>query len=265
MERTPPRGLLRTVPRRRGVRGQDGSLTGPAPRAAQGRHDVPRRARDEVVLLGTGRGDGRLHRHPRLHPRCTQGHEAGGRSITVGPDAILLYGAILLLCALGFFALWKRKRTILCFDFFLVGFGLTVSLDGRRLRLHLLRSVAHAAGLEDQQVRHDQCQGHRQGGCGAAPGSRTQGDGQGVRTVTRQGGRAQAAHRQQALHAESAAAEEDPQADASREGQPAGSTSSAERRSCSTSARRRTRERAVGSSPRARSTSTSVTIPITVE
>jgi len=52
----------------------------------------------------------------------------GGRSITVGPDAILLYGAILLFCAIGFFALWKRKRTILCFDFFLVGFGLTVSL-----------------------------------------------------------------------------------------------------------------------------------------
>jgi len=52
----------------------------------------------------------------------------GGRSITVGPDAILLYGAILLFCAVGFFALWKRKRTILCFDFFLVGFGLTVSL-----------------------------------------------------------------------------------------------------------------------------------------
>jgi len=53
----------------------------------------------------------------------------GGRSITVGPDAILLYGAILVLCAIGFFALWKRKRTILCFDFFLVGFGLTVSLS----------------------------------------------------------------------------------------------------------------------------------------
>ena len=52
----------------------------------------------------------------------------GGHSITVGPDAILLYGAILLFCAVGFFALWKRKRTILCFDFFLIGFGLTVSL-----------------------------------------------------------------------------------------------------------------------------------------
>jgi len=52
----------------------------------------------------------------------------GGRSITVGPDAILLYGVILLLCGIGFLALWKRKRTILCFDFFLIGFGLTVSL-----------------------------------------------------------------------------------------------------------------------------------------
>ena len=43
------------------------------------------------------------------------------------------------------------------------------------------------------------------------------------------------------------------------------SVSSADRRRARTSARRRTSERALGSSPRARSTSTSVTIPITVE
>jgi hypothetical protein len=52
----------------------------------------------------------------------------GSQSITVGPDAILLYSAILLFCVIGFIALWKRKRTILSFDLFLIGFGLTVSL-----------------------------------------------------------------------------------------------------------------------------------------
>ena len=44
-----------------------------------------------------------------------------------------------------------------------------------------------------------------------------------------------------------------------------GSIRSADRSNWRTSERRRTRDRAVGSSPRARNTSTSVTIPITVE
>ena len=48
-------------------------------------------------------------------------------------------------------------------------------------------------------------------------------------------------------------------------GQPAGSIRSAERNNRSASVRRRTSERAVGSSPSARNTSTSVTMPITVE
>ncbi len=52
----------------------------------------------------------------------------GQASITVGPDAILLYGAILLFCALGFLGLWKRKRTLVAFSLFFVGFGLTISL-----------------------------------------------------------------------------------------------------------------------------------------
>ena len=94
--------------------------------------------------------------------------------------------------------------------------------------------------------------------------------------------RPQAADREQALHAEGATQEEDPQAhrvSPRRRGAPSeavtsadpigrvsqGSINSADRSSCSTSARRRTSERAVGSSPSARSTSTSVTIPMTVE
>ena len=50
----------------------------------------------------------------------------GKNSIAVTPDAALLGGAILLFCLVGFLALWKRKRTILTFDLFLVGFGFTL-------------------------------------------------------------------------------------------------------------------------------------------
>ncbi len=50
----------------------------------------------------------------------------GKNSIAVAPDAALLGGAILLFCLIGFLALWKRKRTILTFDLFLVGFGFTL-------------------------------------------------------------------------------------------------------------------------------------------
>jgi hypothetical protein len=49
----------------------------------------------------------------------------GKNSIAVAPDAALLGGAIVLFCIIGFLALWKRKRTILTFDLFLVGLGFT--------------------------------------------------------------------------------------------------------------------------------------------
>ncbi len=51
----------------------------------------------------------------------------GSQTITVGPDAILLYGAVLLFCLGGLLALWKRKRTLVAFALFLVGFGFTIS------------------------------------------------------------------------------------------------------------------------------------------
>ena len=38
--------------------------------------------------------------------------KAGKNSIAVAPDAKLLGGVILVLCAIGFLALWKRKRTL---------------------------------------------------------------------------------------------------------------------------------------------------------
>jgi hypothetical protein len=50
----------------------------------------------------------------------------GKNTIAVAPDAKLLGGAILLLCIIGLLALWKRKRTLVAFDFFLVGFAFTL-------------------------------------------------------------------------------------------------------------------------------------------
>jgi hypothetical protein len=52
--------------------------------------------------------------------------KAGKNSIAVAPDAKLLGGVILILCAIGFAALWKRKRTLVAFDLFLVGFAFTL-------------------------------------------------------------------------------------------------------------------------------------------
>ncbi len=52
--------------------------------------------------------------------------KAGKNSIAVAPDAKLLGGVILILCVIGFAALWKRKRTLVAFDLFLIGFAFTV-------------------------------------------------------------------------------------------------------------------------------------------
>jgi hypothetical protein len=52
--------------------------------------------------------------------------KSGKNSIAVAPDALLLGGAILLFALIGFLALWKRKRTILTFALFLIGFGFTL-------------------------------------------------------------------------------------------------------------------------------------------
>jgi hypothetical protein len=52
--------------------------------------------------------------------------KAGKNSIAVAPDAKLLGGVILVICAIGFAALWKRKRTLVAFSLFLVGFAFTI-------------------------------------------------------------------------------------------------------------------------------------------
>src|SRR6185437_3922561 len=50
----------------------------------------------------------------------------GKNSIAVAPDAKLLGAVILVLCVIGFLALWKRKRTLVAFDLFLIGFAFTL-------------------------------------------------------------------------------------------------------------------------------------------
>ncbi len=50
----------------------------------------------------------------------------GKNTIAVAPDAWLLGGAILLFCVFGFVLLWKRRRSLLAFDLFLIGFGFTL-------------------------------------------------------------------------------------------------------------------------------------------
>jgi hypothetical protein len=52
--------------------------------------------------------------------------KAGKNSIAVAPDAKLLGAVILVICAIGFAALWKRKRTLVAFSLFLVGFAFTI-------------------------------------------------------------------------------------------------------------------------------------------
>jgi protein-S-isoprenylcysteine O-methyltransferase Ste14 len=48
-----------------------------------------------------------------------------GKEVAVSPDAALIGAVLVVLCAIGFLALWKRKRTLLAFDLLLVGFALT--------------------------------------------------------------------------------------------------------------------------------------------
>lgn len=52
--------------------------------------------------------------------------KAGKHSIAVAPDAALLGGVIIVLCILGFVTLWKRRRTFVSFDLFLIGFAFTL-------------------------------------------------------------------------------------------------------------------------------------------
>jgi hypothetical protein len=50
----------------------------------------------------------------------------GKDTIAVAPDAKLLGGVIIVLCLIGFVSVWKRKRTMVAFDLFLIGFAFTL-------------------------------------------------------------------------------------------------------------------------------------------
>jgi hypothetical protein len=51
---------------------------------------------------------------------------AGKNSIAVAPDAWLLGGALIALSLIGLGVLWRRRRTLIAFDLFLIGFGFTL-------------------------------------------------------------------------------------------------------------------------------------------
>ena len=203
--------------------------------------------------------------------------KTGKHQVSVGPDALLLGGAVLLFAVVGFIVLWKRRRTMVAFLLFLVGLGVGYSILfigfvfivlGGWLMLNAWR--IHRYGTADAKLIRQEAANRPRGreARAAAPRSKAAG------TSSSGSGTRQGSHGEQALYAEGPASKEDPKAHAVTGlrsagriagSQWSGSTRSAERSNCRTSARRRTSERAVGSSPSARSTSTSVTIPMTVE
>ena len=134
-----------------------------------------------------------------------------GKYVAVSPDAALIGGVLLVLCVIGFLALWKRKRTLLAFVLFLIGFALDTVHPALRIRLHLPRRFSPPPGLAPQQVRNDRFQIDPAAGCGAAPGPAAEGvDTVCLEACIRSRG-SEATHRQQALHAEVGTEKEDSQ------------------------------------------------------
>ena len=141
-----------------------------SPRGAQGGHVHPGPDRGQVdpgrFVLATVAGIA----IPAYFIAENKVTKAGKNSIAVAPDAKLLGGVILLSLrhrvpgpveaeahARGLRPLPRRLRV-------------HALHRAHRVRLHPPRWLAHAAGLAHQQVRHDQCQGDRPGGRGAARG-----------------------------------------------------------------------------------------------
>ena len=130
----------------------------------------------EVELRHADRGGPHRDRVPGLlHRGEPEGRRSTASIVAVSPDAALIGGVLLVLCAIGFFALWKRKRTLLAFVLFLTGFAFDAIHPALRLRLHLPRWLSPAPGLAHQQVRDDRLQGDPTGGRGPAPGTPAQG------------------------------------------------------------------------------------------
>ena len=117
------------------------AFTGPAPAAnAEGQSDKPEILPPEerkaamstldpmeakwslaALIVATLTGIG----FPAYYIVANPKTKVDGKYVAVSPDAALIGGVLLVLCAIGFFALWKRKRTLLAFVLFLTGFALT--------------------------------------------------------------------------------------------------------------------------------------------
>ncbi|HSZ36940.1 MAG TPA: tetraspanin family protein [Acidimicrobiales bacterium] len=110
--------------------------------------------------------------------------KAGKNTIAVAPDAKLLGGLILVLCVLGFVTLWKRKRTFVAFDLFLIGFAFTLFIGliafvfillGGWLMLRAWR-INRYGTTDAKAIRQEVASRPRgKGKGGAAPASKTAG------------------------------------------------------------------------------------------
>ena len=153
------------------------------------------------------------HRHSHLLHRREQGHQGREELVAVAPDAKLLGGVILVICAIGFAALWKRKRTLVAFALFLVGFAFTIFIGlagfafillGGWLMLRAWRISKY--GTTDSKVIRRV----------AATQPRGRQRKEAARSTSKAASslrRTQASDRQQAVHPEGPGPEEDPQSD----------------------------------------------------
>ena len=61
-------------------------------------------------------------KHP-THVVKVHGHN---KSVPLSDSWLLVYGAVLFFCAVGFIGLWKRKRTLVVFSIMISGFAITI-------------------------------------------------------------------------------------------------------------------------------------------
>jgi hypothetical protein len=59
------------------------------------------------------------------HPTRTVKLHGHNTQVPISQSFLLIYGAVLLFCAVGFYGLWKRKRTLVVFSILISGFAIT--------------------------------------------------------------------------------------------------------------------------------------------
>ena len=256
-----------------------------SPGRTQEGHERAGRARGEVVgprNPGFRSGRRRSRCLCGLGTRDDQEREGHGNG---SPDAFLVGGLVLLFCVIALVALRLRKRTVVALSFMLNGLALTLILLPLGFALVLLGgwlmlrpSRINRYGTANSKAVARQASERRRGRSGAgasskaayprrAPGSPPSGRRRPRRTSatrrSRPQGRSSPSRRSSAPPAElpwrqasglsvglsPATARPHPRPPRGSGDEPSTSTTSAERKSRSTSARRRTSERAVGSSP----------------